>query len=44
MHISVVTIDLTSNWENITTDHNNGSKIYPQNQVIFDCFMPSTSV
>ena len=24
--------------------HNNGSKIHPQNQVIFDCFMPSTSV
>ena len=23
---------------------NNGSKIYPQNQVILDCFMPSTSV
>ena len=22
--------------------HNNGSKVYPQNQVILDCFMPST--
>ena len=24
--------------------HKNGSKIYPQNQVILDCFIPSTSV
>ena len=24
--------------------HNNWSKINPQNQVILDCFMPSTSV
>ena len=25
-------------------EHNNGSKIYPQNQVILDCPMPNTNV
>ena len=25
-------------------EHNKGSKIYPQNQVILDCFMPSISL
>ena len=24
--------------------HNNWGQVYPQNQVILDCFMPSTSV
>ena len=28
----------------IDIKHNHGSKIYPKNQVILDCFMPSTSV
>ena len=28
----------------INIKHNYGSKIYPKNQVILDCFMPSTSV
>ena len=30
------------NWEKIKDkEHNKGSKIYPQNQVILDCIMPS---
>ena len=28
----------------IDIKHNYGSKIYPKNQVILDCFMPSTNV
>ena len=28
----------------IDIKYNYGSKIYPENQVILDCFMPSTSV
>ena len=35
-------IDLTSKLGEIyNIDHNKGSKIYPQNQVILDCIMPS---
>ena len=35
-------IDLTSKLGEITDiEHNKDSKIYPQNQVIFDCIMPS---
>ena len=35
-------IDLTSKLGEINNiDHNKGSKIYPQNQVILDCIMPS---
>ena len=34
-------IDLTSKLEEINNiEHNKGSKIYPQNQVILDCIMP----
>ena len=30
------------NWERIIDiEHNKGSKIYPQNQVVLDCIMPS---
>ena len=35
-------IDLTAKLYEINdTEHNRGSKIYPQNQVILDCIMPS---
>ena len=35
-------IDLTSKLGEINDiEHNKGSKIYPQNQVILDCIMPS---
>ena len=35
-------IDLTSKLGKINNiEHNKGSKIYPQNQVILDCIMPS---
>ena len=35
-------IDLTSKLGEINNkEHNKGSKIYPQNQVILDCIMPS---
>ena len=35
-------IDLTSQLGEINDiEHNKGSKIYPQNQVILDCIMPS---
>ena len=35
-------IDLTSKLGKINDiEHNKGSKIYPQNQVILDCTMPS---
>ena len=35
-------IDLTSKLgETNNIEHNKGSKIYPQNQVILDCIMPS---
>ena len=35
-------IGLTSNLGEINDiEHNKGSKIYPQNQVILDCIMPS---
>ena len=35
-------IDLTSKLGEIKDiEHNKGSKIYPQNQVILDCIMPS---
>ena len=35
-------IDLTLKLGEINDiEHNKGSKIYPQNQVIFDCIMPS---
>ena len=35
-------IDLTSKLGEINDiEHNKGSKIYPQNQVIFDCIMQS---
>ena len=35
-------IDLTSKLAEINDiEHNKGSKIYPQNQVILDCIMPS---
>ena len=35
-------IDLTSKLGEINDiEHSNGSKIYPQNQVILDCIMPS---
>ena len=35
-------IDLTSKLEEINgTEHNKGSKIYPQNQVTLDCIKPS---
>ena len=35
-------IDLTAKLDEINdTEHNRGSKIYPQNQVILDCIMPS---
>ena len=35
-------IDLTSKFGEINDiQHNKGSKIYPQNQVIFDCIMSS---
>ena len=35
-------ITLTSNLEKLKyIEHNMGSKIYPQNQVILDCIMPS---
>ena len=38
-------IDLTSKLGEINDIENNkGSKIYPQNQVILDCIMSSTSV
>ena len=38
-------INLTSKLGKITyIKHNHGSKVHPQNQVILDCFMPSTSV
>ena len=38
-------INLTSKLGKINNiKHNIGGKIYPQNQVILDCFMPSTSV
>ena len=38
-------IDLTSKLGKINDiEHYNVSKICPQNQVILDCFMPSTSV
>ena len=34
-------IDFTSKLGKINgIEHNKGSKIYPQNQVILDCFMP----
>ena len=36
------TIDLTSKLGKINDiDYNKGSKVYPQNQVILDCIMPS---
>ena len=35
-------IELTSTFGEIyDTEHNKGSKIYPQNQVILDCIMPT---
>ena len=35
-------IDLTSKFgEIVNIEHNMGSKIYPQNQVILDCIMSS---
>ena len=35
-------IDLTSKLREINDiEHNKGSKIYPQNQVILDCIMPT---
>ena len=34
-------INLTSKLGEINIEHNKGSKIYPQNQVILDCVMPS---
>ena len=35
-------VDLTSKLGEINDiEHNKGSKIYPQNQVILDCIMPS---
>ena len=34
-------IDLTKLGEINDIEHNKGSKIYPQNQVILDCIMPS---
>ena len=35
-------IDLTSKLGEINDiEHNKGSKIYPQNQVVLDCIMPS---
>ena len=35
-------IDLASKFGEINNiEHNKGSKIYPQNQVILDCIMPS---
>ena len=35
-------IDLSSKFGEIKDiDHNKGSKIFPQNQVILDCIMPS---
>ena len=35
-------IDLTSKLGEINDiEHNKGSKVYPQNQVILDCIMPS---
>ena len=35
-------IDLTSKLGEINdTEHNKGSKLYPQNQLILDCTMPS---
>ena len=35
-------IDLTSKLEEINgIEHKKGSKIYPQNQVLLDCIMPS---
>ena len=38
-------IDLTLKLGKINNiEHNNWSKLYPLNQVILDCFMPSTSV
>ena len=37
-------IDLTSKLGEINDiEHNKGSKIYPQNQVILDCIMPSNT-
>ena len=36
-------IDLTSKLGDINDiEHNKGSKIYPQNEVILDCIMPAT--
>ena len=38
-------IDLTAKLGEINDiEHNKGSKIYPQNQVISDCIMPSISL
>ena len=38
-------IDLISKLGKINNiEHNKGSKIYPQNQVILDCIMPSISL
>ena len=35
-------IDLTAKFGEINNiEHNKGSKIYPQNQVILDCIMPT---
>ena len=35
-------VDFTSKFEEINDiEHNKGTKIYPQNQVILDCIMPS---
>ena len=37
-----IMIDLTSKLgETYNKEHNKGSKIYPQNQVILDCTIPS---
>ena len=35
-------IDLHQNWEKLTAYNKTRVEIYPQNQVILDCIMPST--